>query len=178
MRAQASLETVVGLIILLVVAGVVISLVIYYINPEKMPQTGKQLEKTAFLTECESYCKDMSSIEYCRYYFEGDWNKDGLSHQIIKIGKYNWQTCEDRIYCFLVSPCEDRFGTGLAIMSKCKSILCQAYMEKYNDPTLSIEERQELANTAIQDDIDVARVCDMSGVPEMDRWFDTFGSCF
>ena len=169
MRGQASLETVVGLIILLVVAGVVISLVIYYINPEKMPETGKQLEKTAFLTECESYCKDLTSIEYCRYYFEGDWDKDGLIHQVIQVGKYEWSTCEDRVYCFLAKECEERFGSGLAVMEKCKSMLCQAYMEKYGNSTLATE--------ALRDDIDVSRVCDMTGIPEQDRWFNIFNSC-
>jgi len=177
MKAQASLETVVGLIILLVVAGVVISLVIYFINPEKLPETKQQLERTAFLTNCESYCNNLDSLEFCRYYFEGDWDKDGLTHQIVKIGKYNWPTCEDRVYCFLVKPCEERFGTGLAVMTKCRDVLCQAYMEKYNNPDLTLEERKELADQALRDDIDITDVCSLGSIPEQERWFDIFESC-
>ena len=134
MKAQASLEMVVGLIILLVVAGVVISLVIHFINPERMPDPREKLSINDFLANCETYCEDHNSVDYCReYYSRGDWDKDGEKDELIKVGKHDWVTCEDRIYCFLVKPCE-RFGSGgLDTMDKCKRVLCQTYMEKLGD---------------------------------------------
>lgn len=166
MRAQASLETVIGLIILLVVAGVVISLVIYYVSPEKMPSPGEQLEVRAFLTNCESYCKDLNSLEFCRYYYPGsDWDKDGLSHKIVKVGKFKWPTCEDRVYCFLVWPCEERFGSGLNAIEKCRSLLCQTYLEKYGG-------NKTLAEKALREDVNFPPVCDLSGIPPEDNWYE------
>ena len=165
MKGQASLEMVVGLIILLVVAGVVIGLVIHYINPKHMPSPGEKLSITEFLTNCESYCKDMNSLEYCRSYYPGsDWDKNGVRHEIVEVGKYNWATCEDRVYCFLVEPCEDRFGSGLNVMEKCRKLLCQTYLEKYGD--------LETANKALWDDINFPAVCDMSSVPPEDNWYE------
>ena len=166
MKSQASLEMVVGLIILLVVAGVVISLVIYYISPKKMPKASEELSKTAFLTKCESYCKDLQSVEYCRYYYPGsDWNKDGLSHKVVRVGKYEWPTCEDRVYCFLVYPCEDRFGIGLNALESCRKLLCNTYLEKYGW-------NETLANQSLKDDINFPSVCDLSSIPPQDNWYE------
>lgn len=165
MKAQASLEMVVGLIILLVVAGVVISLVIHYINPQRMPNPSEQLSVRAFLENCETYCKDVQSIQYCKYYYPGDdWNKNGVKNELIKLGIYEWPTCEKRVYCFLAYPCEDRFGTGLASIERCKKILCQTYLEKYEGDTVK-------ANKALRDAVDVS-VCDFSGVPADDNWYE------
>jgi len=139
-KAQASLEMVIGLVILLVVAAVVISLVIYYINPKKIPNPSQELSVRAFLSKCEEYCQDTSTNAYCTYYYpDNDWDKNGVKYEVVKVGKYNWPTCEDRVYCFLAVPCEDRFGSGMAAIEKCKEIICQTYLEKYNDVGLASE---------------------------------------
>ncbi len=166
MKGQASLEMVVGLIILLVVAGVVIGLVIHFINPRRMPNPEEKLSVNEFLTNCEQYCNDINSVEYCRDYYSGiDWNKNGIKHEILELGKYNWMTCEDRVYCFLVEPCEERFGRGLDVMKKCKRVLCQTYLEKYSGDA-------DMATQALKDDINFPMVCDLSEIPNADNWYE------
>ncbi len=164
-KGQASLEMVVGLIILLVVAGVVISLVIYYINPQKMPSPGEQLSIRTFLTNCETYCHDMSTNKFCTYYYPGnDWDKNGLKYEIVKVGKYEWPTCEDRVYCFLVYPCDDRFGSGLSAIEKCRQVLCQTYLEKYGG-------NATLANQSLFDNINFSPKCNLDEVDDADNWY-------
>lgn len=173
MKAQASLEMVVGLIILLVVAGVVISLVIHYISPKNMPNAGDAIKKNQFLQNCEDYCKDTNSVDYCRYYWGSearesgsvthlDWNGDGEVNGIVNMGKFQWAICEDRIFCFLAVPC-DRFGSGgLDTLEKCKRMLCQTYKEKYGDDVK--------ATNALKDAVDV-EPCDMISVDDDDNWY-------
>jgi hypothetical protein len=154
MKAQASLEMVVGLIILLVVAAVVISLILYFINPQKMPDPGTTLSVREFNNRCTDYCNDINSLDYCKYYYPGtDWNKNGLKNEIVRVGKYEWPACEDRIYCFLVVPCEDRFGMGIDASKKCRDLLCQTYKEKYGGVVLD-------ATSALNDDVNFSPNCD------------------
>jgi len=164
-KAQASLEMVIGLIILLVVAAVVISLVLYFLRKENIPNPREELSIRSFLDKCESMCKDMTSLDFCKYYYEGnDWNKNGIKNEIVKVGKYEWPTCEDRVYCFLVVPCEDRFGSGLNAIDKCRRLLCQTYLEKYGGDV-------ELANQALLDDINFSPACNLENVPSADNWY-------
>jgi len=164
MRGQFSLEMVVGLIILLVVAGVVIGLVLFYISPQKMPKPGEEIGIRTFLSKCENYCLDQNSLDYCRYYYEGnDWNRNGVKYEVIGVGKHGWLTCEDRVFCFLVVPCEDRFGSGLEALKKCKNILCQTYIEKYGNV--------EKATEALLRDISFSTKCNLNNVPDEENWF-------
>lgn len=164
MKAQASLEMVVGLIILLVVAAVVISLILYFINPKKLPNPGQTLSVREFETKCQEYCNEASSIEYCRYYWSGnDWNKNDIKYETVHVGKYEWSTCEDRVYCFLDVPCEDRFGMGNTAIQKCKDLLCQTYMEKYNNAGD--------ATNAVKDDISFSSSCNLDSVSVGENWY-------
>jgi len=139
-KAQASLEMVIGLVILLVVAAVVISLVINYISPSRVPNPKEELSIKSFIEKCREYCLDTSTNDYCTYYYPGDdWNKNGKKCEIVRVGDYAWPACEDRVYCFLVVPCEERFGSGWNAINKCKELLCQAYTEKYGDINLASE---------------------------------------
>jgi hypothetical protein len=166
MKGQFSLEMVVGLIILLVVAGVVISLVLFYVNPKRMPSPTEQLSIQEFKSKCESLCSDTTTNDYCTYYYPGeDWDKDGIKYNITKVGKYEWPTCEDRVYCFLVVPCEDRFGIGINAIEKCRQVLCQAYIEKFNDV--------KLANASLWDNINFSTKCSIMGkVIPSDNWYE------
>ena len=129
-KGQMSLEMVIGLIILLVVAGVVISLLLHYLSPERMPSAEEPMEKREFKTKCDTYCKDFATLDYCKYYFEGDdWNSNGIKDELIKVGgKAEWDVCEDKVYCFLSVPCE-RFGGNP--IEGCVKQLCTAYKTKY-----------------------------------------------
>jgi hypothetical protein len=167
-KAQASLEMVVGLIILLVVAGVVISLVLHYVNPKNMPSQADAMKLRDFQAKCEDYCKDYNSVDYCRYYANVDWDKNAEGTDLIKPGKY-WDTCEQRAYCFLVYPCTDRYGTGgQDTLAKCKKVLCQDYKNKYGDDIDSI-------NQALADEISFEGCSSMQSdgtvLEDKDNWY-------
>ena len=176
MKAQASLEMVVGLIILLVVAGVVIGLVLHFISPESFPDVGEQVNKKHFLSKCEGFCDDVNSIDYCTYFWgeeqkdmsiHKDWDGDGISNEPIEVGgTVKWETCEDRIYCFLIQPCS-RFGDGgVGTLNKCKRIICQSLTSKYGND----DEGIELANKKLKEIIDVFP-CDLDSLADYDNWY-------
>ena len=145
-KAQASLEMVIGLIILLVVAAVVISLVLYYITPKKFPNPQDQLSQKQFLIDCEAKCNDLTTSDYCSTIYPGeDYNKDGINNDDIQVGEYKWWTCEKRVYCFLVQPC-DRFGKGIEILQRCKQMLCQDFISKFGNPADATAELARFVN--------------------------------
>ena len=164
MKAQASLEMVVGLIILLVVAGVVISLVLHYVNPKNMPSQENAMKLRDFESKCEEYCKNYDSVEYCRYYSFVDWDKNVGDTELIRLGDYQWPTCEKRIFCFLAFPCKSRFGDGgLATLEKCKKSLCQLYKNKFGDDT-------DLINQALWDDVNLEG-CTYIDLKDGEDWY-------
>lgn len=173
MKAQASLEMVVGLIILLVVAGVVIGLVLHFLKPGAFQDPEKVLQKRGFLGDCETYCKDESSVDFCRYYFgkgknvEGgaDWNENKIKNELIIVGSHDWPTCEDRVYCFLIYTC-DKYGSGgIETIDKCKQVLCQTYREKYGN--------NERATVALKDTLNWdSKSCSFATVDKEENWYD------
>ncbi len=168
-KAQASLEMVVGLIVLLVVAGVVISLVLHYINPKRIPNPNEQMDVRAFLDKCEEFCEDRTTLKYCTYYYPGrDWNKNGKKDELIKVGDYNWYACEDRIYCFLVVPCEKRFGSGKKAIETCKELLCQTYNEKYGDLSYC----DKALNYTIKVSSSTTCVKKYNALPDEEKWWN------
>lgn len=171
-KAQASLEMVVGLIILLVVAGVVIGLVLHFIRPDVFPNPGQTISKNTFLDECNNFCENGDYVQYCKHYYgdsnkdmSQDWNENGVKNEMIPVGNMEWQTCENRIYCFLIKPCDKLGNGGIESIEKCRTILCQTYMEKYNNA--------QTATAALNDKIDAGSVCDFTGVTGSDNWYET-----
>jgi hypothetical protein len=172
-KAQISLEMVIMLVVLLVLAGVVISLILHFLRPGAITPPKEALAKREFISTCERLCKD-KDVTYCRYYWNGDdWNENKIKSEVIKVGKYEWYACEDRIYCFLVVPC-DEFGSGRKLIEKCKDLLYQTYLEKYGDETK--------ATSALKDAINFSESCtcskfkDVAGEKE-ENWYEIFGSC-
>jgi hypothetical protein len=163
MKAQLTLETIIMLVVLLVLAGVMITLILTTLRPPSSPE--KVLSKKEFLSQCENYCNDPDKVvEYCRLYWNGnDWNGNKVPYELIQVGAYNWYTCEDRIYCFLLQPCE-RLGTGLDLIRRCKDILCGIYLDKYEDANL--------ANRQLLQDISFSNKCSLSSVPQEENWYD------
>lgn len=132
-KAQASLEMVIGLVILLVVAGVVISLVLFFIKPKQIEQLTSGIEWDKFINDCKQKCETRNYADYCSYYWKGDFNKNTITPEAVQVGApYNWYACEDRIYCFLVAPCED-LGSGREVIESCRNILCQRFIDKGYD---------------------------------------------
>jgi len=142
--AHMSLEVVIGFVILLVVSAVVIGLIFTNINSNPLPTKDTELSQMSFKNKCKTLCADTNSIEYCRYYFRGnknkvfDWDGNGIERESISIGNIiTWEACEDRIYCFLVVPCE-RFGSNP--IKGCADALCNAYLQKYEGDVLEANE--------------------------------------
>jgi hypothetical protein len=162
MKAQLTLETIIMLVVLLVLAGVMITLILTTLKPPASPQ--KVLSKQEFLSQCESYCNDPEkAVEYCRLYWNGkDWNGNNEPNERIQVGTYKWYTCEDRVYCFLVKPCE-RLGTGLDLIRRCKNIICGTYLDKYGSA--------EIATAKLLEDIGFSNKCDLSGIPREEDWY-------
>jgi hypothetical protein len=161
-KAQATLETIIMLVVLLVLAGVMISLILTTLKPPSAPE--KIISKQEFLSKCKSYCEDPDRIaEYCRLYWNGnDWNGNKVVNEIIQVGSYNWYACEDRIYCFLIQPC-DNLGSGLDLLRRCKEILCSVYTEKYGDVTIATQK--------LKQDISFSTKCDLNSVPSEENWY-------
>jgi hypothetical protein len=141
-KAQLTLETIIMLVVLMVLAGVMITLILNTLKPPSSPE--KVLSKKEFLQKCENYCNDPERIgEYCSLFWEGkDWDEDKIPNELINLTSFNWPACEDRIYCFLVQPCE-RLGGGLELIRTCKDILCGVYLDKYgnvNDANQALKE--------------------------------------
>jgi len=151
------------LVVLLVLAGVMITLILTTLKPPTSPE--KVISKQEFLSQCENYCNDPEKVaEYCRIYWNGnDWNGNKVPYELVQVGAYNWYTCEDRVYCFLVKPC-DNLGTGLDLIKRCKDILCGIYLDKYGD--------EKLATQHFLKDISFSTKCSISSAPSEENWFD------
>jgi hypothetical protein len=131
-RGQASLEMVVGLIILLVVAGVVIGLVMTTMNSKNLTGIAGGSSKI-FTDKCTSYCEIKDYNSYCSTTMFGltgskDWNGDGVEGTLVSAAGFKWDFCEDRVYCFLVTNCP---GLSSDAVDGCRTFMCQDYASKY-----------------------------------------------
>jgi len=175
MKGQKSLEMIVGLVILLVVAAVVINIFINYVSTEKLPvKPEDSLEAQNAETTCQNLCaryentgKTVDAFEYCTKRFVPiDWNRNSKI-DLTKIGV--WDVCEDAVYCIHLKPCEWR--TGALTMHDCQMIVCQQYLEKY-----AIEPNaDELATQAMLDDMisgENGTVCSLPTGP--DNWHTSY----
>jgi hypothetical protein len=162
MEGQLTLETIIMLVVLLVLAGVMITLILTTLKPPASPE--KVLSKQEFLSMCENYCNDPEkNVEYCRTYWNGrDWNGNNIPSELIQVGSYNWYACEDRIYCFLIKPC-DRLGTGIELLEKCRDLLCGTYIDKYVSA--------DAATNKLKQDISFSTRCSFSNVPDEENWY-------
>ena len=175
MKAIMSMEMIIGLLILLVVAGVVINMFLQYFNPGNLPsadEVQRYLEKAK--TECNTQCAEYKTsgydpkmaIGYCTKNFELDLDGDGTQTGAVKHGL--WEVCEDAVYCFHIQPC--KWETGELDIEKCRQLLCTAYREKYED--LDADDPVESSNEQILDDIEPG-TCSL---PEevTDNWFEAY----
>jgi hypothetical protein len=135
MKAQMSLEMIIGLLILLVVAAVIISLFMSKIKEfTSMSNWQEDLDFRKFKSDCESLCKEGSEgqiLQYC----SGKLNKKDLNgnHRIEALPSDTsaLPMCEDAIYCFHVAKCQSQDGETIDAKA-CKEILCRAWVDAYN----------------------------------------------
>ena len=144
-----SLEMVIGLLILLVVAAVIIR--IFLGQTERLGET-KQFQETLkyreFLSKCEGYCNEFmgtgnlaKGVQFCtsRLYPAGssELGKKGVvdsirtEDNILPITKA-YPVCEDAVFCFQILPCKGDVGSPLD-WPDCTQILCRYYYNTYNN---------------------------------------------
>ena len=137
-KAQMSLEMIIGLLILLVVAVVVIKMFLSGMSGADDIGAKKKLQEMGFIGDCKSLCDKYKSTgsratlaKYCYTKMEGDLNGDGL------ISKFQADTkvldiCEDSVYCFHMVPCETRDGKDID-WADCRKVVCESYKDVYPD---------------------------------------------
>ena len=148
-KGQKSLEMIVGMVILLVVASVVISM---FLNIFQEPDVAEDtLSMSEIELECQEKCstwKDetgsssiAAAIDYCTSRFSHDANGDGTVTDVAGSGRNSY--CEDGVHCFNVQSCEKSFEELDA--NKCRELMC----EYYQDPANANNPSQESAGERI-----------------------------
>ncbi|NPA38661.1 MAG: hypothetical protein GXN99_02590 [Candidatus Nanohaloarchaeota archaeon] len=164
-KGDKSLEMVIGLMILLVVAGVVIKMFITYVNPSRLQSSDptNNLEFQNFIQSCENLCqkaKAGGTLDYCYTYFpKNDINNNGIPNEVIEVGEARWKACEDRVYCFLVSKCQLPDNTYLTAR-ECVKRLYNSYIS-YGLPS-------DKAKTKIKNAL-IPGSCEL---PAGDNWYE------
>ena len=132
-KGQKSLEMIVGLVILLVVASVVISM---FLNIFQTPEVGQDtVEMSEIERECQTQCNtwkqgaginsQSAAVEYCTSRFNYDSNGDGTLSDVSGTGFNSY--CEDGVHCFNVQTCEQDFEQLDA--GKCQQTLCDYFQD-------------------------------------------------
>jgi len=142
-KAQMSLEMIIGLLILLVVAVVVINIFLTQMKKtETFNSFDKTLEYNKYKSDCESYCNQFINkgelaygVQFCthRLFKEGSTKlmKKGVVDKIELSKEFpltkGYPVCEDAIYCFHITSCES------IDWEDCPQILCRYYYNTYKD---------------------------------------------
>jgi len=146
-KAQMSLEMIIGLLILLVVAVVVIRIFITSFKQDPQKTFESTIKEMNFKSDCDNICSDyknsgtraaLAKFCYTKMIGDPDLNKNGL------IDKYQSMTkvleiCEDSVYCFHVTKCETE--SGVIDWSDCREATCEAYREVYPDNMNKVDKK-------------------------------------
>ncbi|MEM7826880.1 MAG: hypothetical protein QXQ40_01505 [Candidatus Aenigmatarchaeota archaeon] len=178
-KGQMSLEIIIGLLILLVVAAVVISM--FLSRFKKFPTTEeflKEQEFTTFKNKCKQYCSEFMSTgdlsvgaQYCIHrLFRAGSDKFGNKGMIDIITIADGfpltegrPVCEDAIFCFHIEDCSE-YGEPIR-WDNCRQILCRYFYKTYND--------EAIASQKVLDVIPDAGGCHIE--PEENWWQLYFG---
>lgn len=134
-----SLEMIIGLLILLVVAAVVISLFLNSTSGLGNQPYKKALQYRNFIAQCQSLCSDYlgsgdvaAAAKFCYTKLTGDTdlNRNGRIDAFPADTKL-LDICEDGVYCFHVYTCNT--DNGKLDWGDCRQILCNAYYDVYQD---------------------------------------------
>ena len=141
MKGQKSLQMIIGMVMLLVVAGVTISM---FINVFQEPDLGESTqERQEIQNQCAERCNSWkqasgdnslsAALEYCTAKFERDVDGDGSTTDIAGSG-YN-SYCEDGVKCFNIHTCE--IGQQTLNAERCKQIMTNYYTSSEIDLSTS-----------------------------------------
>jgi hypothetical protein len=130
-----SLEMVVGIMILLIVAVVIINMVIK-IRPPPKPD----LTEVEFNSKCQQLCNDFladptpeSATNFCDFNVKNyDWNYNGIVGDKFVAKTMVLPVCESEVYCFQMYNCKMANNQNIG-WDDCKNFLCQAYTKVYGN---------------------------------------------
>ncbi len=137
-KGQMSLEMIIGLLILLVVAVVVIRIFLQSMSGAEDLGVKNELAYKNFKSNCESLCSNYKAsgtratlAKYC-YTDLGniDLNENGIIDKLTADTKI-LPICEDGIYCFHVTECETDYG--VIDWDDCRKVVCESYEDIYSD---------------------------------------------
>ncbi len=171
-KTQMSLQMVVGLVILLVVAVVIIRIFLTKMTGMDKPEQDMKeiIRDLGFESECERLCSKYLSegseailAKYCYTKMEGDTdlNRNDLVDSFQANTKV-LEICEDGVYCFHVVPCED--DSGVISWEDCRKTVCEEYLEVYNGD-------ENKADLKVKELFPSEGSCDIS---EGDNWWDMY----
>jgi len=175
-KGQMSLEMIIGLLILLVVAVVVIRLFLGNIEGINEPQEGvkDKLKSMGFYSDCENLCSRYLSTgtranlaRYCYTRMQGntDLNNNGLVDTIEADTKI-LPICEDTIYCFHMVECET--SAGVIDWDDCRDVVCAAVEEDYGYTGTDLDDK-------VYDFFPGVGNCDLGSAPQ-NWWTMYFGA--
>lgn len=137
-KGQMSLEMIIGLVILLVVAAVVIKIFLDRMGSTGTDLTKGELKLEAFRQNCQVLCQRYvdtnfagpEALAYCEKSFEIDLNKNGkIPGESGKVNAYG--VCEDKVYCFNIIECNwGPSEKSRLTPTKCKDIMCDVYTDR------------------------------------------------
>jgi len=172
MKGQMSLEMIIGLLILLVVAAVVIRIFLQNVGTiGTLDDLRKANQYKEFKQQCAALCSEYeasgtraAAAKYCSTKFRGVTNlkQDLLNKPLPSDTKIGLSVCPNAIYCFHVQQCET--DAGVIDWADCRAILCQAYYDTYNDYGKASQKVQEI--------IPNAGNCNL---PQNENWYTLFG---
>lgn len=131
-----SLEMIIGLLILLVVAFVVIRL---FLNQTSglggLTDVRKSLQYGEFKQGCDQLCKEGNLVKWCSTKMTGDTdlNRNGRVDPVDSEGLLGFKACEDQMYCMNMFPCST--DNGKETPQDCLQTMCAQYMQSYGDIT-------------------------------------------
>jgi hypothetical protein len=141
MKAQMSLEMVIGLLILLIVAAVVINLFLSNSNIGNFSKSVKSsLAYRNFKSSCDSACQDYlgsgslaAAAKFC--FNKMPTTPDMALNKPFPADTLLVNVCPDAVYCFHVTTCQS--DTQQIDMTNCRQVLCNAYYQVYQDYSLA-----------------------------------------
>jgi len=137
-KGQMSLEMIIGLLILLVVATVVIRIFLKSITKTEDTGFENTIKWKNFQSKCESLCNEYKGsgsrgtlAKYCYTQMSGntDLNDNGVVDELDSSTKI-LPICEDMIYCFHVYECETDYG--IIDWGDCRDTVCESVEKDYD----------------------------------------------
>lgn len=141
MKGDKSLDMVMSLVILLIVAAVVIGLVwMYLVNPPiPDPSEDCMLIKTQFKNDCKRLCAEFQSTgnsinakQFCEKSMQLDLDCDKYITKADAEAGYALEVCESNVYCFMIEEC--KWANGELGWKECQTTVCDEYAKIHADP--------------------------------------------